>query len=415
MEAEHLKPFLRVLSGIIAGIAITAGSIAFYSYITEPKPGEAPPLPEKQTAVITHIAGPVYVIRGEETLPASPGEELQPGDIVKVTDGAVAQVQLADKGSALLGSDTLVRFMKLTGADSKLDLRTEILTGSLSYKVEKLDDTERIVIEVDGTEYEVRGTEFIVEKTGNGSLLIVGEGKVRVRGNVDEGEVLVGPEEQLIIRDDTGPAQVEDISEENRIRLASSAPMPIMPFGFKDAPKPVLIELITDPPDSLIYIDGLKTGTGRFRSVLPEGTVVEIRIRRRGFRDYSFTLNADSNQFIEIHLEPSGVEETLEEKPAENPELNRLRADYEHQLAELNRNFAEMKGSEASIKTELEQRYALREAEIAEERKRREDELLAQLELEKTRGSVLETELTNSQSENEKLKDLIKQIQELTE
>jgi len=343
-----LKPFLRIITGIIIGIVIAAGSIAFFGYLTKPRTEKAPPLPVKQTAVITHIAGPVYIIRGDETLPASPGEELQPGDIVKVTDGAVAQVQLADRGSALLGSDTLVKFMKLTGADSKLDLRTEILTGSLSYRVEKLDDSESIIIEVDGTEYEVRGTEFIIEKTAEGSLLIVGEGKVKVRGNVIDGEVFVGPEKQLMVQNDEQTAEVEDISDENRIRLASSAPMPAMPFGFEDAPKPVLVELVTDPPDSDIYIDGLKTGSGRFRSLLPEGTVIEIRVRRRGFQDYSFTLNADSDQYIEIHLDPSGVEETLADKKPENPDLIRLRADYERRLSDLSRNFADQSTMEAS-------------------------------------------------------------------
>ncbi|RKX71921.1 MAG: hypothetical protein DRZ90_11730 [Spirochaetes bacterium] len=410
-----MKPYLRILLGIIIGIAIATGGVAFYGYLTTPKADTAPPLPDKQTAVITHVAGPVYVIRGEETLPASPGEELQPGDIVKVTDGAVAQVQLADKGSALLGSDTLVRFMKLTGADSKLDLRTEILTGSLSYKVEKLDDSESIIIEVDGTEYEVRGTEFIIEKTDDGSLLIVGEGKVRVSGNVIHGEVFVGPEKQLFVQKDGEAAQVEDISEENKVRLASAAPMTAMPFGFEDAPKPVLVELVTDPPDSDIYIDGLKTGSGSFRSLLPEGTIVEVRIRRRGFRDYSFTLNANSDQYIEIHLEPSGVDETMAEKKPENQELTRLRADYERRLSDLNRSFANQSNSEASSKAEIERRFAQREAEIAAEKAQREAELLAQLEMERTRGSVLETELADSQSENVKLKDLIKQIQELTD
>ncbi|RKX78911.1 MAG: hypothetical protein DRP60_05045 [Spirochaetes bacterium] len=410
-----MKPFFRIILGIIIGIALTVGGVAFYGYITTPKDEQIPPLPEKQTAVITHVAGPVFVIRGEETIPASPGDELQPGDIVKVTDGAVAQVQLADRGSALLGSDSLVRFMKLTGADSKLDLRTEILTGSLSYKIEKLDDSESIIIEVDGTEYEVRGTEFIIEKTDDGSLLIVGEGEVRVSGNVIDGEVFVGPEKQLFVQEDGEAAQVEDISGENKIRLASAAPMTAMPFGFEGAPKPVLVELVTDPPDSDIYIDGLKTGSGSFRSLLPEGTIVEVRVRRRGFKDYSFTLNANSDQYIEIHLEPSGLDETMAEKKPENPELTRLRADYERRLSELNRSFADQSDSEASSKAEIERRYAQREAEIAAEKAKREAELLAQLEMERAKGGVLETELADSQSENEKLKDLIKQIQELTD
>ena len=70
---------------------------------------------------------------------------------------------------------------------------------------------------------------------------------------------------------------------------------------------------------------------------------------------------------------------------------------------------------DASAKMEIERLFALREAEIAEERTRREAELLAQVEIERTKGSVLETELADSQSENQKLKDLIQQIQDLTD
>lgn len=394
--------------GIFIGIAVAAGGVLLFGYITEPGAEKAPPLPEKQTAVITHIAGLVYVIRGDETIPAYPGEQLQPGDIVKVTEGAVAQVQLADKGSALLGSDTLVRFMKLTGADQKLDLRTEILTGSLSYRVEKLDDSESIIIEADGTEYEVRGTEFVIEKYENGTILIVGEGAVQVSGNVSGGTVSVGPDEQLVIEEDELAAEVEIISEENRIRLASSAPMPAMPFGYKDAPTPMLVEIVTNPADSDIYIDGLKTGTGKFHSLLPEGTVIDIRIRRRGFNDYTFELTADSDQYLEIDLIPSNLDETIAQEKPENPQLARLRSDYERKLTELQSSFNNRSDQNAEA-------IAEEQARIARERAEREALLAARLELEKARGTELETELADSRSENEKLRELIQQIQELTE
>lgn len=403
-----MKPFVRILLGILIGIAVTAGGVVFYGFITEPGAEKAPPLPEKQTAVITHIAGPVYVIRGDETIPAYPGEQLQPGDIVKVTEGAVAQVQLADKGSALLGSDTLVRFMKLTGADQKLDLRTEILTGSLSYRIEKLDDSENIIIEADGTEYEIRGTEFVIEKYEDGTILIVGEGAVQVTGRVQGGTVTVGPDEQLVIEDDEPAAEVKIISEENRIRLASAAPMPAMPFGYKDAPTPILVEIVTYPADSEIYIDGLKTGTGRFHGILPEGTVIDVRVRRRGFNDYTFELTANLDQYLEINLIPSNLADTISEEKPDNPQLARLRSDYEQKLSDLQSSFNNQSSQDATAKAE-------EQARIARERAEREAQLSAQLELERANGTVLEIELADSQSENEKLRQLIQQIQELTE
>jgi hypothetical protein len=397
-----LKQFFRILLGFVVGITLTAGGVALYGYLTNPRSEKTPPLPSGRTAVITHIAGPVYVIRNNQTLPAFPGEQLEPGDILKVTEGAVAQVQLADVGSALLGSDTLVRFLKLTGADQKLDLRTEILTGSLSYKVQKLDESESIVIEADGTEYEVRGTEFVIEKFGDGTLLIVGAGQVKVKGNVKGGEVSVGPDEQISVGGGESPGLVQILSEVNREKLKAAAPMPAMPFGFKDAPKAVRIEIAAEPPDSDIYIDGLKTGRGRFKSLLPEGTRISVRLRRPGFNDYTFELIADSDQFIEVQLEPANLAETLAEVPAGNPLLERLRADYERRLADLKSSFADQTG-----------RSAEEDARIAAERAKRESDLAARLDLEKARGKILETELADSRAESERLKDLIGQIQEL--
>ena len=354
--------------------------------------------------MITHIAGPVFVLRGEETIPAFPGERLEPGDIVKVTEGAVAQVQLADKGSALLGSNTLVRILRLTGADQQLDMRTEILTGSLSYRVEKLDESESIVIEVDGTEYEIKGTEFVIRKQSDGTVLIVGDGKVRVLGHVSDGETMVGPGEQLTVNPDEAPGMVVPMTDENRRLLEESAPLPAMPFGFTGAPEPVLVEINVHPADAQIYIDGLKTGVGRFRSLLPRDTVIDVLIRRRGFDDYAMKLTAESDTLLDISLVPSGIEETLDESREENPLLARLRADYEKRLAELRSSFAD----ESSRNDEA-------EAAAAAERRRREEEVLAQLEIEKARGDILETELTESRAEIRKLRDLLQQIGELAE
>lgn len=390
--------------GACIGIALALGGVFLYGRLTGGSPDKVPALPDGPSAVITHIAGPVYVLRGSESIPAFPGERLEPGDIVKVTEGAVAQVQLADKGSALLGSDTLVRFLKLTGADQKLELRTEILTGSLSYKVEKLDETESIVIESDGTEYEIRGTEFVIRKQADGTVLIVGDGEVRVMGHVEGGVAMVGPGKQLYVAPEQAPGTVEDMTEENRLVLEESTPLPAMPYGYPGAPEPVLVEINADPPDAQIYIDGLKTGTGRFRSLLPKGTIIDVRIRRRGFDDYAFELSADSDTLIDIELKPSGLEDTLEEAQEESPLLARLRADYDRRLADLRSSFADASSRSAEA-----------DAEATAERRRREQEAMAQLEIEKARSDVLETELTDAQAENQKLRDLIRQIQDLTD
>ena len=409
-----MKSFFRVVLGAIAGVLLALGGVYAYGRLTEPRTAEAPPLPEGMSAVITHIAGPVYVIRGEETIAAAPGERLAPGDILKVTEGAVAQVQMADKGSALLGSDTLVRFLKLTGADQQLEMRTEILTGSLSYKVEALEDDESIIILAEGTEYEVHGTEFLIEKSFEGTVLAVAEGTVRVSGNVEGGGADVAADQQLVIRTGEGPGRVENLNDYNRGRLEDTRTLPAMPFGYAEAPGPVRIEIETDPPDADIYIDGLKTGRGRFSGLLPIGTAIDVRVRRRGFVDSTLEIVADSNQFIEVALDPANLEETLAEEKDDHPLLARLREDYERRLAELRSRFSDQSEMNAEAEARIAAERAQREAEAAEAT-RRQRETAAQLEAEKERRGTLETELADSEAENKRLRDLIRQIQELAE
>ena len=384
-----MKSLLRMLVGVLLGVSATLLGVFLYGLLADLHLLKAPELPGGQAAVITHIAGPVFVIRGIETLDAVPGERLGPGDVVKVTEGAVAQVQMANKGSALLGSDTLVRFMRLTGADRQLEMRTEILTGSLSYKVEKLAGGESLIIEADDVEYEVRGTDFLIVKGADGTVLAVSEGIVNVRGNIPGGESDVGGEQQLVIRPGEERAEPESLTEENRALLAASRPLPSMPFGYDDAPKPVLIEIVTAPPDSHIYVDGLKTGIGRFRGLLPEGTVIDVRVRRRGFLDYSLDVTADSDRLIEIKLNPANIEETLTEEKDDDTLLARLRADYQRRLADLRGRLSERDEEEARIAAERAENAAALE--------------------------MVRDELDSSRAENERLKELIRQIQELTE
>ena len=405
-----MKSLMRVIPGLILGAAAALAGVFLYGRIADSAASSvmrAPDLPSEPAAVITHIAGPVFVIREDETLNAEPAERLYPGDVIKVTEGAAAQVQMADKGSALLGGDTLVRFMRLTGAQRRLELRTEILTGSLSYTVEQLAEDDSIIIEVDDTEYEVQGTDFIIVKGEQSTLLAVSEGTVTARGRRIGGEAAVEANEQLVILGEGTGAEPEALSGENRALLEASLPLPAIPFGYREAPEPVLIEIITAPPDADIYIDGLKTGSGRFRGLLPENTVINVRAGRRGFRDSSIQVTADSNQSITLELTPADIEETLGEAAAPNRLSARLRADYERRIAELLRRFADRDGEEAREDARLAAERTLLEAAAAENS--------AALEIERAQSEILREELDSSQAENERLRDLIRQIQELTD
>ena len=399
-----MKPILRILIGILIGASAALIGISLYGRLSRSQSQSAPVLPTGPAAVITHVSGPVFVIRGEQTLGANPGERLEAGDILKVTDGAVAQVQMAEKGSALLGSNTLVRFLTLTGASHQLEIRTEILTGSMSYKVEQLEGDQSIIILSDDTEYQIRGTEFIIVKESGRTILAMADGRMEVRGpTVAGGRVEVGAKEQLVTSSEAEPAVPEDLSSENQKLLEASRPMPMMPFGFEAALEPVRLDVYTVPQDALIYVDGLKTGIGNLSSLLPRGTVIELRVRRRGFLDYSAQVAADTSQTLRITLVPQGLRETLEEKNEEDKLLNRIEIDYERRLAEINADYSEIAArAEKSRQIFTTERQALQLE--ASEAARREAETAALLEMERARRKTLEAELSESRAENDILR-----------
>ncbi len=232
----------------------------------------------------------------------------------------------------------------------------------------------------------------------------------------ENGSVEVGPNEKLRTTESGEPASVELLDDENRRRLDAASPLPAMPFGFQGAPTPIRVEIITNPGDADIYIDGLKTGVGRFQGMLPKGTVITVRVRRRGFIDSSFEIIADKDKRRDVNLKASNLEETLSEPEDSNPLLERLRADYEQQLAELNSSFANRNRQDAESEEErnriiesLKETVSRRERDLSQSRA----EAAARIEMEKAQRALAETELAESRAENERLRDLIVQIQEL--
>ena len=392
-----MKIFLRITAGFILGLAAAAGGIYLYGKTGETENTETAEIPAEAGAAITYISGYVYILRDGDTIQAASGDVLEDNDVLKVTEGSYAQVQFSDRGSARLGEDTLVKFLKLTGSDKKLDVRTEILTGSLSYKVKKLNSDESIIIIADGTEYKVKGTEFLIRKEEEQTLLVVEEGSVLVKSSSGKNEFHVGPKEQLNVVRGSDITAPEKATEENLKVLKEASPLPEINFLNSEKIKQITVEITTIPPDAEIYIDGLKTGKGIFSGIIPQGTLLDVRIRKRGFKDYSFSVNADKNQYIKIPLVPAGINETLNEKKEQDPALKHLREEYERKLLEIRSKY---ENENSSYTEELER--------VKAEREKREAEINRQLETQEQKNKELE-------QENSKLKELITQIQELAE
>ena len=112
-------------------------------------------------------------------------------------------------------------------------------------------------------------------------------------------------------------------------------------------------------------------------------------------------MTADADRSITVELKPADIEGTLEEAERPDPLLARLRADYERRIADLLSRFSDRENERFAAER------ALLEAAAAEN--------AAALEIERAQGEMLRGELDSSRAENERLRDTIRRIQELTE
>ena len=253
-EKKTMHPLLKYGLFVLAGAAVALLLLGLYSWLIDPyegygEPEELPPVKVTGKDVfITGISGEVYIIRNERIITADIGDSLKEGDVLKVVDQSYCQIQFSDRGTAGLDSNTVMLMKKLVNAQKDMQIRTEVLMGSMLYRVKRLSDNDQFEVESDGVLYDVKGTEFLVIRSKDGVLLAVEEGAVHYTVDGEEmPEPLVETGEQVFIaQDDRSNASVYPIGESAALRMENLKRM--NQINVESGSWPVTIVLETSPP-----------------------------------------------------------------------------------------------------------------------------------------------------------------------
>ncbi len=401
-----MKQALRYALFFLAGLFLAGLVLYFYSQTFFNGPGGAegslpevfkPAMPGE--ALITSISGEVYIIRGDQTLTPLPGDRVEEGDIIKVVDNSFCQVSFAGTASLKIRSNTLVKIQKLLSGAKDADIRTELLTGSMIYKVEELADSENLQILAQERIFRVEGTEFMIQALpGNPAVLSVLDGKVSVlQRDENSNEILIDTlteGQKTAISPDDHELSITELSTEDSSVFAMESPqeLPVLQDGL------VFLEISTEPEGAQIYIDGRLNGSTRVKGLFLPEKELTILARKRGYRDKSMRIIPMKLEIrsFRIELTPLGLEETLLEEQSredQNTVIETMKEKHLQEIADLRRSFTQK----------------LSATETETEKLRRSETFLAQENL------SLEEELARSREETRKLKDLIRQIQDLAE
>ncbi|MDC7222479.1 MAG: FecR domain-containing protein [Spirochaetales bacterium] len=388
---------------LLGGAAIALLLLGLYSWLINPyehfgEPEELPPVKISDKDVfITGISGEVYIIRNEKILSADVGDSLKEGDVLKVVDQSYCQIQFSDRGTAGLDSNTVLLMKKLVNAQKDMQIRTEVLMGSMLYRVKKLSENDQFEVESDGVLYDVKGTEFLVIRSADGTLLAVEEGTVHFTVDGEEREIpLVHTGEQVFVsQDDRTLAPVHPIGESASLRIESLKGIDKLSVQSDSLPVTVMLE--TSPSGADIYLDGRKIAQGLFSGLFDVGSELDFLIRKRGYRDKPFHLSvkAGEDKIYLVELEPADLEETInevEEIQSFESILNRMRQIHEEELKAQKLRF------ESSLDDRVTQLNALSDENLILE----EDKIKLQNQLEQKNQEIMD------------LRTLMTQIQELS-
>ncbi len=133
------------------------------------------------------------------------------GDVyntMRIPVGGFYQLALSDGSRVWLNSMTEFRFpVTFTGEQRKV-----YLTGEAYFEVAHDSEHPFIVETPDGMEVEVYGTEFNMNTYQKGGVqTVLVKGKVGIRGNLSEKEVMLAPEQMAVYEAETGKIQVENV------------------------------------------------------------------------------------------------------------------------------------------------------------------------------------------------------------
>ncbi len=409
-----MKSLLKSLSLVFLGLVIAGALLYGYSRIFNTPSERDDTLQyvpvQPGDAVISRISGEVYIIREEKMLTPRAGDSIREGDVIKVVDNSWCQVHISGKATMNIRSNTLLKVQRLLTGTRDIDIRTELLTGSMIYKVDRLEATDNLEVLAQKKIYRVEGTEFIVEAYSEGSRVAVREGHVAV----------------LLEEDREAPLEILPAGKSLDLRgWESRTPLPeSRELGLRDKKifkdetpslgssgqtRLVYLEIETEPTGAQIYLDGRLSGRQGLSGLFSPDEELLLLARKRGYRDVSLKVTPKDlrSSRILLKLDPLSLEESL---------INETGRTAEPDIEELKARFEEAEDLNSSFKSQIRESEARLEELNTLSRSLKNDLMTLEGDNSALRQekSDLEKELEASIQEQEKLKNLLIEIQKLS-
>ena len=124
-------------------------------------------IPAAGSGMFKTVQGSVFILRGENTLPATPGMEISSGDVVRTAAKSNAGLSFTDGTCLSLGEKSELRIKEYLYAprEDQCAFDVFIQQGTLAYSSGKLGKAhpEKVHIATPQTTVGVRGTTFVIK------------------------------------------------------------------------------------------------------------------------------------------------------------------------------------------------------------------------------------------------------------
>lgn len=196
-----------------------------------------------------NVQGPVEVLRGNQTLPATVGLALQPGDVMLTAANARAAILLSDGTQLKLAANSTVQLKQVsTQRPGKV---TPVAAGPLRTVLQfflgegwlrSVGPADALQIEFPSATAATRGTEFALTVAPDGAaVLSVLDGLVRVAN--PQGAVLVAQGEQATAQVGQAPAKRVLVNPLDAVQWSLYYPGTVSPKDYPDLPPEERAEL----------------------------------------------------------------------------------------------------------------------------------------------------------------------------
>jgi hypothetical protein len=292
-----MKPFEKVI--IILAVAVgCAGIILILTFALAPAGGKETralspyTAPLANEALITYVAGDVFLNRNAAWQPVEIGERVTAGDAVRTFENGFCDLQLGERVIISVRPNTAFRLEEALQSADGVRSDTRLLNGSLLYKVERLADADRVRVTAGPKAFGVRGTEFLVERRGERIVCGVKSGRVDVfaaEGTTPELVIPAGREARVDeVSGVTGASvALAEIRRELLDRLDALTYVNLAPGA---ASRLVKVAVEVDPVTAAILLDGATVGYGTYAGIVTAGTPLNLILRKNGYREQSFTI-----------------------------------------------------------------------------------------------------------------------------